>query len=59
VSDNDGVLVSGLVKRQFTAAAPNRLRVADFTYISTWAGVYHFRDRRVLTFPDLLEAFLV
>lgn len=27
-----------LVKRQFTADAPNRLWVADMTYIPTWAG---------------------
>jgi putative transposase len=27
-----------LVQRQFTAAAPNRLWVADLTYVWTWAG---------------------
>ncbi len=27
-----------LVKRQFTAPAPNRLWVADLTYVATWAG---------------------
>ena len=27
-----------LVERQFTAAAPNRLWVADLTYVSTWSG---------------------
>ena len=27
-----------LVKRNFTAAAPNRLWVADFTYVATWSG---------------------
>ena len=27
-----------LVKRDFTAAAPNRLWVADLTYVSTWSG---------------------
>ncbi|HEV8562754.1 MAG TPA: hypothetical protein VGR06_41090 [Actinophytocola sp.] len=26
------------MKRQFTAGAPNRLRVADFTYVAIWAG---------------------
>jgi putative transposase len=26
------------VKRQFTAAAPNRLWVVDFTYVATWEG---------------------
>lgn len=28
-----------LVERNFTAAAPNRLWVADLTYVSTWSGV--------------------
>ena len=27
-----------LVKRDFTAPAPNRLWVADLTYVATWAG---------------------
>jgi putative transposase len=27
-----------LVKRQFTAARPDQLWVADFTYVATWAG---------------------
>ena len=30
-----------LVKRQFTAPAPNRLWVADLTYVATWAGCCH------------------
>jgi putative transposase len=30
-----------LVKRQFTAGAPNRLWVADFTYVATWAGTVY------------------
>jgi putative transposase len=28
-----------LVERNFTAAAPNRLWVADLTYVSTWSGL--------------------
>ena len=32
VSDPDGIRAPDLVKRQFTAGAPNRLWVADFTY---------------------------
>ncbi len=28
-----------LVARQFTAEAPNRLWVADITYVATWSGV--------------------
>ncbi len=35
VPDPDGVRAADLVKRQFTAGAPNRLWVADFTYVST------------------------
>ncbi len=30
-----------LVDRNFTASAPNRLWVADLTYVSTWPGVVH------------------
>jgi putative transposase len=41
VSDKDGVRAADLVKRQFTAGAPNRLWVADFTYVSTWAGTVY------------------
>ena len=28
-----------LVKREFTATAPNRLWVTDLTFVPTWAGV--------------------
>ena len=41
VSDKDGVRAVDLVKRQFTAGAPNRLWVADFTYVATWAGTVY------------------
>ena len=41
VSDPDGARAPDLVKRQFTAGAPNRLWVADFTYVSTWAGTVY------------------
>ena len=30
-----------LVERDFTARAPNRLWVADFTYVATWSGVVY------------------
>jgi putative transposase len=30
-----------LVERDFTATAPNRLWVADFTYVATWSGVVY------------------
>jgi putative transposase len=41
VSDKDGVRAADLVKRQFAAGAPDRLWVADFTYVATWAGVVY------------------
>ena len=41
VPDKDGVRAADLVKRQFTAGAPNRLWVADFTYVATWAGTVY------------------
>jgi putative transposase len=34
----DGRRASDLVERNFTAQAPNRLWVADITYIPTWSG---------------------
>ena len=36
--DTTAVRPADLVDRQFTAAAPNRLWVADLTYVATWAG---------------------
>ncbi len=41
ISDLDGARASDLVKRRFTAGAPNRLWVADFTYVATWAGTVY------------------
>ena len=41
VQDKDGVRAADLVKRQFTAGAPNRLWVADSTYVATWAGTVY------------------
>jgi putative transposase len=41
VSDKDGVRAADLVKRQFAAGAPNRLWVADFTSVATWAGTVY------------------
>jgi putative transposase len=38
VQDKDGVRAADLVKRRFVAGAPNRLWVADFTYVSSQAG---------------------
>jgi putative transposase len=36
-----GVRAADLAKRQFTAGAPNRLWVADFTHVATWAGTVY------------------
>jgi putative transposase len=41
VQDKDGVRAVDLVKRRFVAGAPNRLWVADFTYVATWAGTVY------------------
>jgi len=38
VRDADAQPAADLVERQFSADAPNRLWVADITYIPTWAG---------------------
>ena len=34
----DGIRAGDLLDRQFTAEAPNRVWVTDFTYVRTWAG---------------------
>ena len=36
--DTTAVRPADLVKRQFTATAPNQLWVVDFTYVATWSG---------------------
>lgn len=38
-ADPDSSRATDLVKRQFTAEAPNRLWVLDLTYVSTWEGM--------------------
>ncbi|PRC50873.1 IS3 family transposase, partial [Mycobacterium sp. ITM-2017-0098] len=38
IADPAAARPADLVQRQFTAAAPNRLWVADITYVRTWAG---------------------
>ena len=38
VPDETAPRPTDLVKRDFTAQAPNRLWVADITYVSTWSG---------------------
>ena len=37
-SDPESATPADLVNRDFTAPAPNRLWVADITYVATWAG---------------------
>lgn len=39
IPSNAGERPADLVDRNFTATAPNRLWVADLTYVSTWPGV--------------------
>jgi putative transposase len=41
VPDADHERPADRVDRQFTAAGPNRLWVADFTYVPTWAGMVY------------------
>lgn len=41
IPDPSAKRAADLVKRRFTAAAPNRLWVADFTYCSTWSGTVY------------------
>jgi integrase-like protein len=41
IQDPGGVRAADLVCRQFAASAPNRLWVADFTYVATWAGTVY------------------
>ena len=60
-------LAPDLVQRQFTAAAPDRLWVADITYVPTWAGflylavVLDVHSRRVVgwAMADHLRSELV
>ena len=39
---NIGSRPGDLVERNFSATEPNRLWLADLTYVSTWAGVSYF-----------------
>jgi putative transposase len=41
VADPANQRASDLVRRDFTAPAPNRVWVADFTYVLTWAGTVY------------------
>jgi len=41
IADEHAERPADLVERDFTATAPNRLWVADFTYVATWSGVVY------------------
>jgi transposase InsO family protein len=41
IPDSGAAHPADLVNRQFRADRPNRLWVADFTYVATWAGVVY------------------
>jgi putative transposase len=41
IADQRAQRPADLVERDFTATAPNRLWVADFTYVATWSGVVY------------------
>ncbi len=38
IPGKDGVRAGDLLNRDFTAQAPNRVWISDFTYVRTWAG---------------------
>ena len=68
ITDGDaGSRPADLVERRFTAAAPNRLWLADITYVSTWEGflyLAHVQDlfsRRIVgwSMADHLRSELV
>jgi len=41
IPDQAAARPADLVDRDFTAPAPNRLWVADFTYVATWSGIVY------------------
>jgi putative transposase len=41
VPGRDGQRAGDLLNRDFTAPAPNRRWVADFTYVATWSGIVY------------------
>lgn len=54
VSDPAGQRPADLVKRNFTAPAPNRTWVSDLTYVSTWSGFCY-----VAFVTDVFSRFIV
>jgi transposase InsO family protein len=41
IPSSSGTRAADLLKRDFTAPAPNRTWIADFTYVRTWAGMVY------------------
>lgn len=41
IHGKDGIRAGDRLNRNFTAEAPNRAWVADFTYVATWAGMVY------------------
>jgi putative transposase len=41
IPGKDGQRAGDLINRDFTAPAPNRRWVADFTYVATWSGIVY------------------
>ena len=41
IGDEHAARPADLVQRRFTVAGPNRLWVADFTYVATWSGTVY------------------
>lgn len=54
VADEDAQRPRDLVKRDFSAPAPNRLWVADLTYVATWSGFAY-----VAFVVDVFSRFIV
>ncbi|WP_438948460.1 hypothetical protein [Streptomyces atratus] len=50
VADKEAERAPDRLGRQFVATAPNRVRVADFTYVATWSGTIYVAFA-VDTFP--------
>lgn len=58
IPSKDGKRAGDLLDRDFTAPAPNRVWVTDFTYVRTWAGwvyvafIVDVFAQRIVTWPD-------
>lgn len=54
ISGEEAIRPADLVNRDFTAASPNRLWVADLTYVATWSGFVY-----VAFVIDVFSRFIV